>query len=262
MQPDEILAAVMQRPDEFRRGGQLTAEIEVLRVGPASIAVATAETVTKIIKAGVNPRGVQPPEEFALLQALHRPDSDLPFVIPKPIDYGQNFITMNRLAAPAGLAAVKANEEKIGTAIGAFAAHIWQNHKGAIHDDLALGNFTLQPDGKVGMLDIASVVPPRSGQPEEMFLTLLLVDANLCPYVATAFEQQTGTKIDLGIVKQMHDARLRPLLGDKTPAERAQILAVSDRNLIAWDDFKNPPPPPPRPLGLPAADSAVQATNE
>jgi len=211
-----------------------------VRNGPASIAFVPEKDpscIIIVIKPGLKPRGLLPQEEFSLLEKLQELKGEH-FVTPTPhsCDNDPAYIAMGRLGQIVGWNFSAPNEvKKIGTAVGEFAGLLFLAH-GAIHTDICPSNYTNEPDGKIGIIDIASI---EKDIPEKMFLTPLLDPFNICPAMAEKFEQVTGRPIDFDVVEKLSKERLGPLLKSKTPEEAEMIKGRHDANLEEWRNLRS-----------------------
>lgn len=168
---------------------------KILLDGPSSIAFIPEENpglVIKAVKKDRVPEGYMIREEFTLAQDLHLNMKGERYRTPIPVSFGSHppYLAMYHLGtsfishlddsfiAPSAI-------EKIGGALGEFAARLYAKH-GAIHGDLTPNNYTETPDGKIGIIDIASI--KKTIQPEEMFLRPLLCPHNICPSMAEKYD--------------------------------------------------------------------------
>ena len=214
---------------------------EIVRVGPSSIAIIPADhpdSIVKIIKPGHTPRGLSVAEEFETLQRLQKLDGEL-FVTPTPLSFGHtpDFLHMERLGNSFGFGAVPDSAvERIGRAVGDFSGLLFQKH-GAIHTDICNGNYTDEPNGKIGIIDIASV--EKSDIPEKLFLTPLLYKPNISPYIADEFERRTGISIDFGLVQTLMAETLPTLLRSHRQPIADDIQNKVTSNLQEWADMRS-----------------------
>ncbi|MER2520159.1 MAG: hypothetical protein ABTQ34_05665 [Bdellovibrionales bacterium] len=213
-------------------------EATILRIGPSSIALipdADPDCVVKVVTLKRNPipEGLQVEREFGILQKLYPAKDDL-YVTPKPLAWGTDpsFIVMERLGPKFDM--TKLNEtdvENIGRSLGAFSADIWEKY-GSIHSDICIGNYTKEPNGKIGIIDIASVI--KEQHPENMLCVPLLQKPNISPYLADEFEKRSGVRIRIELATSMMQTRLAGFLAHHPPetAERIQNDVAS--NLEEW----------------------------
>lgn len=171
---------------DFPDGGTL------VRNGPTSIVFVPekeSNCIIKVVKPGLRPLGLSPQEEFGLLEKLQELKGEY-FVTPTPLSWGNDppYIAMEKLGTAVNEAIFSAdpNEAKrIGTALGEFAGRLYLKN-GAIHTDLASNNYTFAPDGKIGIIDIASV--EKTDVPEKMFQFPALNSPRLCAAMADKFD--------------------------------------------------------------------------
>lgn len=174
---------------------------DFLRDGPCSITIAPPKknTVIKIIKPGHLPFGLDPQEEFTLLDKLQGLKGKL-FVLPKQLSWGTNldYLEMTKLGKTFGHIKTNPHDvKKAGLAIGEFSGLLFQKHQ-SVHMDICPNNFTLEPDGKIGIIDIASI--KQVNKPEVLFSVPLSYKQNIAPYIALNFEQQTGIALDFDLI--------------------------------------------------------------
>ena len=134
---------------------------QLLRDGPSSIALIPKDRpdcVTKIIKPGAEPFGRGVEDEFNLLDRLQKLSNEhSPFVTPRPISYGHepDTITMERLGSVfCGHDPSAMFEAGFNVGIFNLIAH---RELGLVHMDIGPGNLTIEPHGRTGVLDIASM---------------------------------------------------------------------------------------------------------
>lgn len=219
---------------------------KIVREGPASLAIIpdkNPSTIIKILKPNQFPFGMSLKEEFALLNKLQSLRGKQ-FIIPKPIAYGENpqYIKMSLVGESFGWEeSCEASEvERIGRAVGEFAALLYMKHR-AIHLDISPGNITRASNGKIGIIDIASIV---CGKPEDMFRTPLLNQKlNLSPYIADEFQLVSGIKIDFNRVLEINE-RMIPILieshttaGNASPETIKKIIAANSANISEWQEL-------------------------
>lgn len=225
----------------------------ILRNGSASLAFvphANPECVVKAIKPGRVPRGLQVEAEFELMKKLY-PAKDNLYVTPQPFAFGlnPNFIVMEKLGTPYVGGSLKETEiENIGRGWGAFSADIWMR-LGSVHKDICLGNYTRESDGKIGILDIASV--QKVQRPEQMFHAVLLHSPNISPYVADEFERRTGISFDVLEVNSLVQNNLEMLLPNIPQSVVQDLQKEVSSKINEWKKMKesgrlNSHRPPPR----------------
>lgn len=208
----------------------------ILRNGPASLAFvphANPECVVKAIKPNRMPRGLQVKEEYELMAALQQARSER-FVTPEPLAFGigPNFIAMRKLGGHFECKSMNDEMiERVGRAVGAFCAYTWEKF-GSVHNDICIGNYTKEPDGTIGIIDIASVEKVKA--PDELFCVPLLQKPNINPYLAAEFEQSCGREISYAAIHAMMGVRLAKFLAchPQDVAQRIQSDVAS--NFEEW----------------------------
>ncbi|QQR69421.1 MAG: hypothetical protein IPI58_01710 [Alphaproteobacteria bacterium] len=213
----------------------------IVRVGPSSVVIipeAQPEHIIKIIKPGHTPHGLSVAEEFKTLQRLQSLDGEY-FVTPIPISWGASpdYIEMQRLGKGHGWDVTDPREiERIGRALGEFSALLFEIH-GSIHTDICNGNYTDAPNGKIGIIDIASV--KETDIPENLFFTPLLSKPNISPHIAAEFQKRIGRPIDFELVQGIVMERLPKLLLSKEQESATNIKRRVDSNLQEWRDMRS-----------------------
>ena len=186
--------------------------------------------VIKIIKKGCKPYGVSPEEEYDLLKKLLELKGEL-FITPTPRSRGSDpvYIAMDRLGKVFGWGVSDPNEVKrIGLAVGEFAGLLFLKH-GSIHTDICLNNYTNGFDGKIGIIDIASI--EKTDVPERMFLCPILDPFNICLAMADKFEEVTGRPIDSDLFEKLSKERMEKLFEGRPPNVVSMIQGRHDANL-------------------------------
>jgi RIO-like serine/threonine protein kinase len=198
-----------------KKAGISFSGFEILRVCAYSVVVADATRAVKFIVADQN--WITPvKEEYETLERFKDLEGEL-FVTPKPLDWGPkpldgepylekekipDYIVMTRLGER------PQNEEdcyRASVAMGEFAGKIWKMG-GFVYADFHAGNVTLEPDGKIGIIDVASFI--KTDFPEAMFWCPMLQKEISCPAIAAKFTEETGIQIDFGRIDKMVEEKL------------------------------------------------------
>lgn len=215
-------------------------DAHILRVGDSSIALVTSRhpnAVVKIVKPGKRSFGLSVEEEFDLLRALKSTNQG-PYITPMAFAYGTNpdFIVMEHLGKTLEKKPLRFDRaEEVGRGIGEFCATTWNELNKSIHLDLCLRNLTHAPDGRIGIIDIASV---KQGGVENMFFKLLMAQPNLSPYLADEFTQRTGVNVDFAVVQQRMHAELTWQVPSMGTEEALRIQSDVASNLAEWRALK------------------------
>jgi len=208
-------------------------EAVLIRNGPSSLAFCPSEqedVIVKVIRPGRNPRGAKPMGEYDLLKKVQELKGAF-FISPKPLTSSNNYIVMERLKGRIDVEIPTPEDAaRIGTGLGEFAGILFKTH-GVIHFDLCWNNYTKESDGKIGILDIASI--DKEDIPEKMFLTLLLDPGSphICLALADKFKEITGRPLDLEFAIGLSEKRMPVLLAEQSKSDATRLKARHNKNI-------------------------------
>jgi len=206
----------------------------IKRIGPASVVIVLKGMADVIVKIPTGmPRGLPLKDEYEMLKMLEKENfKGAGYIIPKALAYGKllPYLAMERVKGDALPDNISQKElERTGTAIGRFAAMLFDKYK-MIHDDIYNGNIIYNgPKEPIGIIDIASM--EITNQPEQMFMEPILCDINLSPYIAREFERITGHLIDMDLFEEMHDERMKIRVEYCSPEMVNNLWQISERNI-------------------------------
>lgn len=224
---------------EFRTDADhcgLTSAAEIIRETRNSIVVVPAaapDTVLKIIKPTGDPNGHRPVDECEVMSRVKRFNTDA-VVTPDPLACGRNpeHVYMTRIGNPVSWATNSVEENhRIGLKVGNFAAILY-DEMGAIHDDLAPGNHRQFPDGRIGIIDIASIVPSR--RPVEMLMTAIFAPPGYATGVAEGFMAASTAKLDLFWFEATLVAKIPRIMYSLSPKRKATSMARVQAGMAHW----------------------------
>jgi hypothetical protein len=220
-----------------KKAGIVFSGTEILHVGPSSIALADAKHVTKII---VRNHAVVTPveEEFKTLERFGCIKGEL-FLLPQAVAWGQDpdYLTMTRLGPCLGYRKPDEGERvRAAEAIGEFAARIWESDQ-LVHTDISLNNLTVEPKGKIGIIDLAAV--KKAEFPEEMFWQPLLIKAIPCASIASIFTEQTGIPVSLERVERMAKNRFNQFAPRISGPQAEALWTTIQSNLTEWKEAEH-----------------------
>ncbi|MDD4616901.1 MAG: hypothetical protein PHW76_07320 [Alphaproteobacteria bacterium] len=215
---------------------------KVVRIGPESITIIPAENpghIVKIIKPGSKPRGLSVEEEYEMAKALQATHGEN-FITPVPVSFGHDpdYFEMVRLEGIAPRRDETNADEicQIGTAVGEFQAALVEKH-GAIHKDIGNSNLLIC-DGKIAVLDMASIVPvSQAGFVEMMFIPTLAVTPNYSPHIAEEYEKRTGKPINFDILRAL--VLWAPAMFQNDAEDSEKAIKNLNSNFAAWEEMRS-----------------------
>lgn len=171
------------------------------------------------------------------------------FKTPAPIasGIGPAHVIMTRFKKPCGYVSMEWDYQRVGRAMGEFAAALWMQ-EGLIYRDIHPYNFTIEPNGDVGILDAAAIGEPQThlwNNPkerkslEEMFLSPMMVKPCLVPIMATEFVKQTGISVDFAWFETLQNIVVRNLMSNND-RELVEIIASNLLELRNYNTCHRP----------------------